>query len=61
MPVKFLRLLPAVCLSAALVGHAADKTKKAEPAPAETDPYAEVQPAIETLDLGMYQKIRDEG
>src|ERR1019366_1835864 len=26
-----------------------------------TDPYAEVQPATEALDLGMYQRIRDEG
>ena len=25
------------------------------------DPYAEVQPATETLDLAMYQRIRDEG
>jgi carboxypeptidase Q len=30
-------------------------------APAANDPYAEVQPATETLDLGMYQRIRDEG
>jgi len=29
--------------------------------PAVTDPYAEVQPATETLDLNMYQRIRDEG
>ena len=41
--------------------HAADKPKPAAPAPAVTDPYAEVQPATETLDLGMYQRIRDEG
>jgi carboxypeptidase Q len=61
MPVKFLRLLPAACLSVALAVYAADKTKQPPPAAAETDPYTEVQPATETLDLGMYQRIRDEG
>jgi carboxypeptidase Q len=59
MPVKSLRLLPALFLAAALL-HAADK-KTPPPAPAATDPYAEVQPATETLDLDMYQRIRDEG
>ena len=29
--------------------------------PAAVDPYAEVQPASESLDLDMYQRIRDEG
>jgi carboxypeptidase Q len=62
---KFFRLSPAVCLAAALVLHidavAADKPKAAAVAPADTDPYAEVQPATETLDLNMYQRIRDEG
>ena len=38
---------------------AADKPKPA-PAPA-ADPYVEVQPAVETVDLGMYARIRDEG
>jgi len=65
MPVKILRVLPAVFLAAALLLHAiafaADKPKAAAPAPAATDPYAEVQPATETLDLNMYQRIRDEG
>jgi len=61
MPVKILRLSPAVFLAAALVLHAADKPKTPAPAPAATDPYAEVQPATETLDLNMYQRIRDEG
>ena len=60
MPVKILRFSPAVFLAAALVLHAADKPKN-PPAPAVTDPYAEVQPATETLDLNMYQRIRDEG
>jgi hypothetical protein len=54
------RLSPAVFLAAALVLHAADKPKASAPS-AAVDPYAEVQPAIETLDLNMYQRIRDEG
>ena len=61
MPVKTFRLLPAAFLAAALLLHAADKPKPGAPAPAVTDPYAEVQPATETLDLNMYQRIRDEG
>jgi len=70
LPNRFLRFVPATCLAAALVllvpallvpAHAADKTKTPPPAPAATDPYAEVQPATETLDLAMYQRIRDEG
>jgi len=41
---------------------AADKPKPAGAAqPAQVDPYAEVQPATEKLDLDMYQRIRDEG
>ena len=60
MPVKMLRLSPAIFLAAALVLHAADK-KASAPAPAAVDPYAEVQPATETLDLNMYQRIREEG
>jgi hypothetical protein len=54
-----LRLFPAVFLAAALLLHAADKPKP--PAPQSVDPYAEVQPATESLDLNMYQRIRDEG
>ena len=61
MPVKMLRLSPTVFLAAALVLHAADMPKVSAPPPAATDPYAEVQPATETLDLNMYQRIRDEG
>src|ERR1035441_8947149 len=56
---KTLRVLPVVLLAAALVLHATDKPKA--PAPAAVDPYAEVQPATEALDLAMYQRIRDEG
>jgi hypothetical protein len=56
-----LRLMPAAFLSAALLLHAADKPKTPPPSPAATHPYAEVQPATETLDLNMYERIRDEG
>jgi carboxypeptidase Q len=57
-----LRFAAAVCLAASLAcAHAADKKSAAAAAPAATDPYAEVQPATETLDLDMYQRIRDEG
>jgi hypothetical protein len=59
MPTKLLRLFPAVLLTAAMMLYAADKPKPA--APAQSDPYAEVQPATESLDLNMYQRIRDEG
>jgi hypothetical protein len=61
MPVKSLCLFPAALLAAALTLHAADKPKPQAPAPAATDPYAEVQPATESLDMNMYQRIRDEG
>jgi carboxypeptidase Q len=46
-----------LCVAAALF--AADKPKT--PTSAAVDPYAEVQPATETIDLTMYQRIRDEG
>ncbi|HEY2861268.1 MAG TPA: M20/M25/M40 family metallo-hydrolase [Terracidiphilus sp.] len=59
---KSSRLFAVVLLAAAATLYAADKKQKAEtPAPAAVDPYAEVQPATETLDLPMYQRIRDEG
>jgi hypothetical protein len=66
LPTKFLRPASAVCLAAifAMPGMAADKTntdKSKAAAPAEVDPYAEVQPATEKLDLAAYQRIRDEG
>jgi len=65
LPSKLFRGLPSLCLAATLTlpALAADKTKAAKPAaaPAETDPYAEVQPATEKLDLAAYQRIRDEG
>jgi carboxypeptidase Q len=54
------RLSPAVLLAVAVTLHAADKPKQAA-APATADPYSEVQPATEALDMTMYQRIRDEG
>jgi carboxypeptidase Q len=51
----------AILLGAAISLYAADKPKPAPAATAATDPYAEVQPATEALDLAMYQRIRDEG
>ncbi|MGA2252560.1 M20/M25/M40 family metallo-hydrolase [Terracidiphilus sp.] len=60
MPVKCFRIPAAAVLGAAVCLYAADKPKTAA-APAATDPYAEVQPLTEKLDLAMYQRIRDEG
>jgi Peptidase family M28 len=54
------RLFAAAMLSAAVAVYAADKPKAAS-APASVDPYSEIQPATEDLDLNMYQRIRDEG
>jgi len=54
------RLCCAVMLAAGALLYAADKPKPAA-APAATDPYAEVQPATESVDLNMYERIRDEG
>ena len=66
MPLKSPRMLAVLAavlfaLAAAPGLDAAEKPKAAPPAPAANDPYAEVQPANETLDLAMYQRIRDEG
>jgi carboxypeptidase Q len=56
---NFSRCFAAALLCAAAVLYAADKQKPQTPA--AVDPYAEVQPPTETLDLAMYQRIRDEG
>ena len=64
MPTKPLSFLLPFVAAAALTLHAAppSKTEKAKPAtPTVVDPYTEVQPATETLDLSAYQHIRDEG
>ena len=59
------RLISAACLAAALASpfaNALEKPKADKPkTAAEVDPYAEVQPATETIDLTAYQRIRDEG
>jgi carboxypeptidase Q len=60
MHLRYFRVFPVVALTAAAVLFAAEKPKAAAPA-AAADPYAEVQPATESLDLEMYQRIRDEG
>ncbi|MDR3725392.1 MAG: M20/M25/M40 family metallo-hydrolase [Terracidiphilus sp.] len=54
-------IAPVLVLALATVGFAADKPKSAAAQQAQVDPYTEVQPATETLDLTMYQRIRDEG
>jgi carboxypeptidase Q len=56
---NFARFLFAALLCIAPALHAADKPKTQPPA--VVDPYAEVQPATESLDMNMYQRIRDEG
>jgi hypothetical protein len=66
MHFKSLRIASCCGLAAAaLIVFAADKPKSkttlAPSAPSVVDPYSEVQPATETLDLTMYQRIRDEG
>ncbi len=60
MPIPFLRLFSALALSAVTIVYAADKTKTTSASPS-ANPYAEVQPANESLDINMYQRIRDEG
>jgi hypothetical protein len=60
MRISFARLSPAALLAVAAVLYAAEKPKPA-PSPAPVDPYTEVQPATESLDMSMYQRIRDEG
>lgn len=59
MPVTSLRYLCAALLSSTVWLYAADHADT--PPSAATDPYTESQPATESLDLGMYERIRDEG
>jgi hypothetical protein len=56
-----MQFFAATLLCAAITVFAAEKPKPAPAAPTATDPYAEVQPGTETLDLAMYQRIREEG
>ena len=58
---RITRGFPAALLVAAVSLHAADKPKSSASVPTSVDPYAEVQPATESLDMTMYQRIRDEG
>ena len=60
MPVSSLRYVSAAVLSSAVWLYAADNANPA-PGPSSADPYTEAQPATESLDLGMYERIRDEG
>jgi hypothetical protein len=59
MRTKFSLSFTVALLGAAVALHAADKPKAT--APPVIDPYAEVQPVTESLDMAMYQRIRDEG
>ncbi len=61
MPAERFRAIPVVMLAIAVSLYAADKPKSANAAPVTVDPYSEIQPATESLDLNMYQRIRDEG
>jgi hypothetical protein len=56
---SFSRFLSVALLCFAPALHAADRPKSQPPV--VVDPYAEIQPATETLDMNMYQRIRDEG
>jgi carboxypeptidase Q len=65
MPLKLIQTASAICLAATLASATclfAEKPKAEKPKPtAPADPYAEVQPAVETIDVAAYQRIRDEG
>ena len=60
MQTSIRRLFPATFLAVAVAVFAADKPKQTPPS-APADPYTEVQPGTESLDMAMYQRIRDEG
>jgi carboxypeptidase Q len=57
---KYLCVFAAALLSAGVTLSAAEKPKAASVA-SSTDPYAEVQPATENIEVAMYQRIREEG
>lgn len=59
MPNTFFRFTSVILLATAVAAYA--EKPKSTAAPQSVDPYAEQQPATETLDLSVYQKIRDEG
>jgi len=56
-----LLVVPAILLSIAFCVSAADKKKEAKPDDSNKPSYEVPQPAVENLDLRMYQKIREEG
>jgi len=56
--VRFRRLLAFLVLAAAIPALAADKKTNA---PADVPAWEQPQPAVETIDLGMYSRIREEG
>ena len=60
---NYLSLSLTVAVFSCVTASAATKPDKTKPAaaPAAVDPYAEVQPAVEKIDLDAYQRIRDEG
>ncbi len=60
MKTFFVRGMMAAMVAAGL-GWGAMPALHAQGADPHADPYAEKQPATETLDLGMYQQIRNEG
>jgi len=62
MSLKLFRLPAYVCLAASCLSVTAEKPKAEKAAtPKATDPYTEVQPATESVDIAAYQRIRDEG
>lgn len=67
MRTKLLSFVLAGCIAAtfgfSLSLYAADKNKTEKPkaAPAEADPYTEMQPETEKFDLAMYRWIQDKG
>ena len=58
--VRFRRLLAFLVLAAAIPALAADKKTNA-PADVSVPAWEQPQPAVETIDLGMYSRIREEG
>lgn len=61
MNIRAIRHFSAFALIPLMTSVALNAAGKPKAAPAAVDPYTEVQPATETLDLKMYQRIRDEG
>src|SRR6185437_10494529 len=58
---RCLRYCAAMMLCAAVSLYAGEKPKPAPATQPAVDPYTQVQPATESINLAMYQRIRDEG